>query len=837
LPTFGTSFVGRERELAELGELLEQPSCRLVTILGPGGMGKTRLATEVARQQAERFSRGATFVALDAVTDHAALPLAIAEALRFQPTGAAEPAEQLGAFLREHELLLVLDNFEQLMGAAPLVAELLAAAPGLRCVVTSREVLNLQEEWTFPLEGMGVPPGGVNGELESFAAVRLFAERVRQVRPDLDVGAQAENIVRICRLVEGMPLGLELAASWARYMDCASIADEVERSIDFLATTPRNVPERHRGLHAVFEQSWKLLDDPEQRVLARCAVFRGGFTREAAAEVAGAGMPELAGLVNKSLIRQSADGRYSAHELLRQFAQQRLEQDPGAVEETVRAHSEYFMRFLAERLPALDGARQVEATAEIAAGFANLRLAWMRALEDGRIERVREAAATLHRYFQHRSAYLEAVALYEPSVELLEAAAPSPERAPAMVTVLTALAWFLIRLGRLEEAEHAATRAVELRDADPDAVLPSLGSDPRGALGVLAMTRGDFDEAAAQGALARERAEAVSDPRNLALALYVLVNAASGRGDYGAARVHAERALGLTEQTHDVWFSAYIRNELGAVALAQGDLDAAREHFQASYEARRPFDDAEGMALALGHLGEIALRQGRTEDAESAYRESLTRCRDVGDRGGLAAALCGLGRVAIARGEHAAARERFLQALDIAAEMRFVPLIFEALCDVGELLVASGEPDAAIEVLRFVEAQPQALHSLQSRAVELLEQATEGTSRRRAGRRSGVQDLDAMLVAVRRALVRERSGGDEPWEPAPSPAPEAESLTPREREVLQLMADGRTNPQIAQQLEISVGTAKWYSSQILGKLSVKNRAGAVARARELDILP
>ena len=801
-------------------------------MLGPGGIGKTRLTLELARALAPQFEDGAIFVQLDAVPDPEAVPLAIADALRFQP-GSGEPTEQLAEFLRERELLLVLDNFEHVTAAAPVITALLSAATGLRCLVTSREVLNLQEEWTFPLEGMGVPGEADREDLERFAAVQLFAERVRQVRPELDIEAQAEPIARICRLVEGMPLGLELAASWARYMDCEAIAAEVERSIDFLSTTLRNVPERHRGLQAVFDQSWKLLDDEEQSALARCSVFHGGFTREAAAEVAGASLPVLAGLVNKSLVRQGDQGRYSVHALVRQFARLRLDEDAEALAAAQRAHRDYFMRFVADRLPALDGGDQVGATEEMARDLANVRVAWMGALEERELELAPLVGAAWHRYYQHRSAYLESVALFEASAQLLDGVAPSVEATRTRVNVLTGLAWFLLRTGRLEEVESAAQEAVELAADDPDAIPGSLGADPQNALGVLAMTRGDFDEASRLAEAAIARAEAAPDSYNLALALYVLVTALSGRGDYTTAQTHAQRALEVTAQTGDRWFSAYVLNELGTVALALGDLDAARKHFRASYDARQPFEDHQGMALALGHLGEIALTQGRADDAERDYRESLAHYRDVGDRGGLAAAQCGLGRVATAKGDYASARERFLHALDAAAEMRFVPLIFETLCDIGELLVASGESEAAAEVLGFVESHPQVQHAVQARAQELLEQAGAPKGR---SKRGSLPDLDAMLAAVRSGLAHDRSGG-EAWRPESVAPAEADALTARELEVLQLIASGSTNAQIAKRLGISVGTAKWYSSQILGKLSVRNRNQAVARARELGIIP
>ena len=255
LPTFATTFVGRERELAELQELCSSATARLLTVFGPGGMGKTRLAVEAARSVVNQMRDGVVSVPLQSVTDPDAVPLAVAKAVDFAAGAAGDPTEQLGAFLSDREMLLVLDNFEQVVAAAPTVSAILEAAPRVRCLVTSREVLNLREEWLFPLEGMRLPEGDSAEDLSSVPAAQLFIERAQQVRHDFDAEADAESLLRICQLVEGLPLGIELAASWTRYMDTAAIVEEIERSIDFLESTLRNVPERHRQIRAVFDQS------------------------------------------------------------------------------------------------------------------------------------------------------------------------------------------------------------------------------------------------------------------------------------------------------------------------------------------------------------------------------------------------------------------------------------------------------------------------------------------------------------------------------------------------------------------------------------------------------
>jgi predicted ATPase/class 3 adenylate cyclase/DNA-binding NarL/FixJ family response regulator len=841
LPTFATTFVGRERELAELEELCASAAARLLTVVGPGGMGKTRLAVEAARSLVTKMRDGVAFVPLQSVSDVAAVPLAIAKAVDFAAGGAGDPTEQLAEFLSDREILLVLDNFEQVVAAAPTVAAILEAAPRVRCLVTSREVLNLREEWLFPLEGMRLPASDSAEELQASPAVRLFVERAQQVRHDFDAEADAESVRRICQLVEGLPLGIELAASWTRYMETSAIVEEIERSMDFLESTLRNVPERHRQIRAVFDHSWELLAEPEQQAFARLSVMRGGFTRAAAREVASASMPVLASLVDKSLVRQRADGRYDIHELLRQFAEQRLADAEDESAATQERHARHFIEYLADHRESISGSGQITSTAEVGADLDNIRAAWIYAADHGLLARAPEAAGALFRYYQHRARYVEAVSFYRDIIARLEARedAADDEWSATQFAMLVGLGWLLIRLGQLDEAAELAYRGIEVAGEDLVGCIDGLGTDPHTLLGIQAMTRGSFDEAEEHGELARARAAERGDRLNLSISYYVLENVAFARGEYERAEELASKGLAIAEAGGDRWFGAYLHNDLGALARVRGALDRSREHLEASYALRRDFDDAQGMAVALGGLAETALEQGRLPDAERALRESLTLYGDLGDRGGRATAQFGLGRVAVQRGELSIAQERFLQALDIAAEMRFVPLIFDTLCGVAELLVEADQRAAAVELLAFIQAAPNALQTVKERAQAHMEGASEGLDSAivaRALRDAGSRDLDEVLDAVRQALHGSRETASTDLFGADY-TPLVEELTPRELEVLQLVATGRTNPEIAKRLEISVGTAKWYTSQIYGKLEVQNRTQAVARARELGILP
>jgi predicted ATPase len=326
--------VGRTEELASLSTRLAEAACRLLTLVGPGGNGKTRLAIELARQKAPDFANGVYFVALQPVSSPDRLTATIAEGIGFSFYGQDDPEAQLLSFLSERQSLLLLDNFEHLLETADLLARMLAAAPGLKLLVTSREALNLQEEWLWHVRGMHFPDADRVADIEAFSALKLFTERARRVRQDFSPEAEQSCIIRICQLVGGTPLALELAAAWLKTLPCDKIVHEIERNLDFLASNMRNIPERHRSMRAVFEQSWLLLSEDERLVLKRLSVFRGGFRQPAAEAVAGASLLTLSSLADKSLLYVDASGRFEIHELLRQFAEERLEREAGERELT-----------------------------------------------------------------------------------------------------------------------------------------------------------------------------------------------------------------------------------------------------------------------------------------------------------------------------------------------------------------------------------------------------------------------------------------------------------------------------------------------------------------------
>ncbi len=834
-------------ELAELVELLTAPECRMVTLIGPGGIGKTRLALEVAEVTRERFADGVAYVPLQLVSASDSIAPAIATAVGLPLAGREDEREQVARFLRPLQILLVLDNFEHIIGEAPWLGELLATAPGLRALVTSREALNVREEWRYPLAGLAMSHEKTDDPSQS-EAVRLFVERARQVRRDFSFESERDGVVQLCQITEGMPLALELAAVWIKMLSPSAIATEIERNIAFLATNLNNVPARHRSMHAAFDYSWALLSDEERAVFRRLAVFRGGFERDAAERVAGATLQHLSSLVDKSLLRAATDGRFFLHELLRQYAEERLRAEPEAAEQTYGAHRNFYLGFLAAQHEPITGGNQRKALTVIGRELDNIRAAWRSAVAAGDIEALSRGAHTLSVFYDFRARYREALGMLEDGLRAMRAAAPSLVADRGIAAILVEVARFQHHLGQLSAMrvaiEESEERYARLGEPPP----PGQMTDPHVLRSLLALIDGDYAEAARLGAESVQRSEANDRPGNLPLAWWVQAAAALWQEDIVAAVENSRRCTEAALAIGDRWYLTYAHNMQGHVATACGDYVDARQHYETGYTIREEFNDPEGMGTALAHLGKVTSLQGDWAAAEKFFRRSLVIARDIGDQVTMAHALNGLGVVYCATGDYTTAGVQLAEGLRLMAGSGFMRLFLTLMASAGDLLLQTQRPADAVRALALVHAHPSADHETRARAERLLTASSMKIPRDaydeayERGRDADPVAFATLLIPILTEppliVVAPPTGSTGP-NASPLVPPDqsaATGLSPRQIEVLRLVARGMTDAEIANALFISPRTVSGHLQSIYNKLGISSRAAATAFAYEQGLV-
>ena len=661
LPTPLTPFVGREAELAEIQDRLRDPACRLLTLVGPGGSGKTRLALEAAMElisqdQIDGFAHGVYFVPLAPFRSAETIVPAVAQALSFPfyadagGTAEVEPKQQLLNYLRPKDMLIILDNFEHLLEGVGVVTDILKTAPEIKIVATSRARLNVQGEHPFVVFGMDYPdltpgPEAERGEPEDIAqysAIELFLQCLRQAQPGFEPAADdLADIAHICHLVQGMPLGILLAAAWIEMLTPAQIAAEIEESLDFLETGWRDVPERQRSLRAVFDHSWNLLTEREREVFQGLSVFRGGFTRQAAEQVASASLHELKALVDKSFLQHMPSGRYEMHELLRQYAAQKLEGSPGVREAVHERHSAYYADVLQQWAADRKGRQQPAPLAWIEADSENIRAAWDWAVEQERVERLDRAMTDLASFYDDCGRYQEGEAAFRAAADQLAVPADlSPEASCGGV----ALAHRLRVLARARSRQSYFSRALGRRELATQLQRQSL-------------------------ALLERPELADQDTRRERAALFRHMGYTVVMSDYERARQLFAQSLALYRELDDGWGTSLALSWLGTVARLQGAYGEARQLLEECLTISQVLGDHRRIAWSMAKLAHVATRQGRFEKAELLARESRARSQKLGHREITAYGLHVLGETLESLAKFAEARSVLEECLAVSNEL------------------------------------------------------------------------------------------------------------------------------------------------------------------------
>lgn len=709
LPPQTTPFVGREPELTAVRQQLSRPDCRLLSLLGPGGVGKTRLAIETAaqlwQQQPGLFLHGVYFIPLDTATTAAQLPLLLAEKLNLSWRGPAAPLEQLLNYLRDKETLLILDNLEHLLEKNPaetaaLLASLLQEAPQIKLFVTSRHRLHLQEEWLIDLAGLDYPadgppaPGDPSPPHDAYSAVQFFVQQGRRVRhqfaPDQ---ADLAAIVRLCQVLEGLPLGLELAAVWLRHLSCAEIAAQAARQPDSLRSQYHNVAERQRSLTAVFDHSWNLLGEAERRALPRLTLFRGSFTQAAASAIAGADPALLHSLVDKSLLRLEENGRYALHTLIRQFSAAHL--PPAERQATANAHAHFYAERLQTHQVSLDGPQAETALAELRQERPNLHAAW----EWGLAER----DAPLLERMVGELAYLDDLqGAYQAGYERLTAVSGAWLQQSEIGQRLdgrcrTHQARFAQQLGRYDEADALFRESVaRLRPLDAPAALALALTY----WGELARYQGDLAAARPRHAESLALFQTLNDQQGVARALLHQGNLAFVSGAFAEAAERYEAGLAICLALGGYRQTAVFLDNLGAAWIDLGEYDKAETALTGALTRRETINDRWGLATSGNNLGVLAGMRGQYEQSEKRYQAAAALYRELGYSFGVARCLCNLGSMLVSQGNLAEAQRHLLEALSLWQTLGVAAGEADALFYLGRAQKQQGAYGKAARLLR-----------------------------------------------------------------------------------------------------------------------------------------
>ena len=752
-----TSFIGRSREVAEVKRLLE--TSRLLTLTGVGGTGKTRLALQVASVMMEDFADGVCFVDLGTVSDAALVAKAIATVLGVIGNPRVPLPNTLKRVLAEKELLLLLDNFEHVIKAAPLVADLLTAAPRLKTLVTSREALRLSGEQEYSVPPLSLPPADRLNDLTGSEAAILFVQRVQMILPHFEVtGDNAPAIAQICARLDGLPLAIELAAARCKSLPPQAMLARLDSRLTTLTVGSRDAPARQRTLRDAIEWSYNLLNESERKLFAVLAVFRGGCSLKAIEVISGENLPtnildKLASLVDKSLVQQkeasSGEPRYGMFETIHEYARERLEAS-GEAEIMCRRHAEYYVELAERAQPELRLANHYQWSQLLEVERENLAVVFEWSLESGDITPAVRLAGALSLFWHAFGHHLEG------------------------------RLWTAQLLARIDEAPKRFHAKFFI------------------CAGNMAMVSYDLAAAKRLFQKALEVSRALGNERGIAWAKVAL-------------------ASSMLEDTD------------AAIAIAEEGLT----YFQ-------KLNHKSAIALALNNIGDIARIVGNDVRAQRAYEECLTVCQQTGETRRICMMLFILGIFAQHAGDQERARDLIHQGIALARTINNEFALALGLAFLAGSLGSTGQPQQAARLLGKSEALLELIGGFLTlgdkvevdRIITTIRTQLDSTTFQKAWTEGREMTLEQAITG---ALYRNDAAAAQPRQKLRQPL--ADPLTTRELEILHLMAQGMSNRAIAERLILAVGSVKWYGSQICNKLQAQNRVQAVARARELNILP
>jgi len=730
LPIPPTPLIGREHELKLIPKQLLEPACRLLTLTGQGGIGKTRLSIEVGRALEPQFPDGVHFIPLAGIGDTEAVLPAIADVLGLGFSGPADQMVQLSNFLHDRKTLLIFDNMEHLLDGRDLLGRILQGTHHVKLLVTSREQLHLQWEWLFEVQGLPLPEESEANIPETNSAVQLFIQRARQASQSFSTESEdIYSIIRICRLVGGLPLAIELAASWVRILSAPEIVQELEKNLDFLETRKLDVPQRHRSIKTVFDHSWKLLTENERELLAKLSVFQGGFTREAAINVTGASLFLLSSLVDKSLLRYSKNpDRYDLHELVHTYASAQLQNNPSEEEDTSLKYAIHYANWIRSLEWELKSQRQTQTSQIIRADTCHWHCVWHWAVEHQRLDLLRRMSMTLYWYFEVNGYYDEAVSAFKSAVDGLRlygapASLKTPNEKATFAFLANAHGWFEFRKGNVELAVSVFQESLDIAgELDDPEVMYHIHIN----WGYLSLFTGEIEEARRYTLKSLSYGQKLN-PWHQAVSISVLGIVAYQQGNFQEADQQLTKSLDLWRTVGDPRGLVFTMIYMGMTALALMEYESAKLILTEGNQIAEANMDRWAHASGLDLLGIALMSQGQNEEAVAYFKKSVALSNEIGDQLNGAQTMIHMGQSCAAMRSDDEAKGLYLEAYSNAKTNKWIQLLLDVLISYTEM--SNGIPyEKKLAVALSTLAHPAITSYLRGRGEAMRDDARENLS-------------------------------------------------------------------------------------------------------------
>lgn len=720
IPIQANAFIGRNTELKEIANLLGQESCRLLTLKGLGGIGKTRLAMQVTESQTETFSDGVHFISLAALQSANNLAATILGTLKISLIAGQTPEEGLKVNLRDKKIFLTLDNFEQILAGASLLGELLEQAANLKILVTSREPLNISWEVPFEIFGMNYPEKVTVDDFANYDAVRLFTRTAKVADRQFQLTAEHyPAVLEICRVVEGMPLGLELAASWAANFSCQEIAEFLKEDVSMLENTLKDAPERHRNLNKVFEHSWNLLNELEQSMLSKLAIFRGGFDKDAAKSITKAPFITLLQLKQKSLVRKAKEERFDMHEVVRQGAEKKLKENVNEYKQTCTAHSQYYLNLFSSNSETIK-ANEPEIIKVIEVNLDNIREAWEWAVDELDADTLEANLRLLNFFYINQGRFQDILNLYNYAEAQFRKHNTQHLFFPHL---LNQKSWCLHKLGDVQQSITYTKESIESSKKLKDTwgTISSLL-----VLGIIERERRNNSQAriAWQEALklAEEHNEAV-EMLNISSSLAVLEEE---EGNYQQAETHYRHTLKIAQKTGLTAKYLFYLNNLATFLLNTEQFNEAEILLQEGLKLAETTNQSAHLPYFLLKLAKIA--NFRDKDYDKAWQlaqQALTLAQEQQNTAYCAKIQHFLGDVALATEQFSQSYTCLKKGFQLAKELNNPATIHEILISLAQLYSLEDKTDQAISLLGLLLQQTSLVKTTEKSARDLLEKLKE----------------------------------------------------------------------------------------------------------------